>query len=163
MYNKFLFLDIDGVLNSDYFYSLCASGDKSLLLDTPLLDNYTRGNIDKKAVERVLRICEETGSEIVLTSSWRLDTHCIYRLWPTGLHISRMTPTLMWIYGTTCCRGAEIDESLKKYPSDRYCILDDDCDMLEHQKDKFIQIDPRFGLTDKDAEKAIEILGRLKS
>ncbi len=163
MYNKFLFLDIDGVLNSEYFYSMVASGDKSLQFDTNLLDDYFKENIDKTAVERVLRICRETGSEIVLSSSWRLDTQCIYRLWHTGLHISRMTPSLMWIYGTTCCRGLEIEEYLKKHPSNCYCILDDDCDMLDSQMDKFVQIDPCFGLTDKDAEKAIEILGRLKT
>lgn len=163
MYNKFVFLDIDGVLNSEYFYSLTASGDRSLVCESNLLDSYTKENIDRKAVERVLRICSETGAEIVLTSSWRLDNQCFYRLLPTGMVIHRQTPSLLWKYGTTCCRGQEIDEYLKKFPSERYCILDDDTDMLEYQLPHFIQIDSCFGLTDADAERAIDMLGKISA
>ena len=163
MYNKFVFLDIDGVLNSEYFYSLTASGDRSLVCESTLLDSYTKENIDRKAVERVLRICSETGSEIVLTSSWRLDNQCFYRLLPTGMVIHRQTPSLLWKYGTTCCRGQEIDEYLKKFPSDKYCILDDDTDMLDYQLPHFIQIDSCFGLTDADAERAIDMLGKISA
>lgn len=160
MYNKFVFLDIDGVLNSEYFYSLTASGDTSLLCESNLLDKWCKENLDRTAIERVKRICTETDAEIVLTSSWRLDNQCFYRLLPTGLEIHRQTPSLMWKYGTTCCRGLEIDEYLKKFPSDSYCILDDDCDMLESQKDHFIHIDSCFGLTDEDTERAIAMIGR---
>lgn len=39
-----------------------------------------------------------------------------------------------------------------------YVILDDDSGMLLSQKDNFIHVDRRVGLTEKDVERAIEIL-----
>lgn len=159
---KFLFLDIDGVLNSEYFYSLVASGDRSLVCESPSLDQFCRENLDSKAIDRVIRICEETGAEIVLSSSWRLDDNVYNRLLPSGLMIYCKTPSLFWKYQTFMCRGEEIAEYLRQNPAEAYCILDDDSDMLDIQKDHFILVDSRFGLTDSDADKAIEILG-LKS
>ena len=40
----------------------------------------------------------------------------------------------------------------------RYVILDDLKDVLPEQEDHFIRIDPIVGITEKDAERAIEIL-----
>lgn len=159
---KFLFLDIDGVLNSEYFYSLTASGDRSLVCESPSLDQFCKENLDSAAIDRVIRICGETGAEIVLSSSWRLDENVYDRLMPSGIMIYRKTPSLYWKYQTFLCRGEEIAEYLRQNPAEAYCILDDDSDMLDIQKDHFILVDSCFGLTDSDAEKAIEILG-LKS
>lgn len=54
-----LFLDIDGVLNSEkYFLSL----KEEHMLKMPL---------DHRCVERVKRIVDETGAKIVISSSWR--------------------------------------------------------------------------------------------
>lgn len=158
---KFLFLDIDGVLNSECFFCLSASGDRSHNFDEiPSLDSFCKDFIDREAVEKVMKICSETGAEIVLSSSWRSDDKCFERLRPTGLVIERKTPSLFWKYQTYLCRGHEIEEYLKKNPSEGYCILDDDSDMLESQKDHFVHIDECFGLTDEDADRAIDILGR---
>lgn len=56
--SKILFLDIDGVLNSDRF------------IDAHPKLPYTE-LIDKEAVSRVLSIIEKTGAKIVISSSWR--------------------------------------------------------------------------------------------
>lgn len=160
---KFLFLDIDGVLNSEYFYSLTASGDKSLVCESPSLDQFFKENLDSAAIDRVIRICSETGAEIVLSSSWRLDENVYDRLMPSGLMIYRKTPSLYWKYQTFLCRGEEIAEYLRQNPAEAYCILDDDDDMLASQKPNFILIDSCFGLTDSDADRAIEILGKRKA
>ena len=43
----------------------------------------------------------------------------------------------------------------------QYVILDDDCDMLLEQKDNFIMTDSKLGLSELDAEKAINILNKV--
>lgn len=40
----------------------------------------------------------------------------------------------------------------------RYVIMDDLKDVLPEQEDHFIRIDPIVGITEKDAERAIEII-----
>ena len=54
---KVIFLDIDGVLNSEEFY----------MREDPLSD----GIIDPANLVYVRRIVDETGAQLVLTSSWR--------------------------------------------------------------------------------------------
>ena len=47
---------------------------------------------------------------------------------------------------------------LQKADGYRYVILDDVPDFLPEQMENFIQVDPRVGITEEDAEKAIEVL-----
>jgi hypothetical protein len=67
-------------------------------------------------------------------------------------------------------RGEEIEYWLQENWVDRYCIIDDDSDMLPEQMPYFVKtsdnidhedcIDIGYGLTKKCAEKVIEILNR---
>ena len=60
--NKVIFLDIDGVLNTNWWYT-------QMDRNTPK-DKYGYA-FDPKAVANLKRIVEETGANIVISSSWK--------------------------------------------------------------------------------------------
>lgn len=149
-------LDIDGVLNHAQFFK------------------ETKGQLkyfDPKCIER-LNSLFDYGVEIVISSSWGYDGgKTEKRLKDAGLKLPIIGYTKQhwenWI-----CRGNEIEEWIlenldgmgSKYGNQwncsdyEYVILDDDCDMLYGQKDNFIKVDGKVGLTDADIEKAKKIL-----
>ena len=59
IFDKVLFLDIDGVLNSSKFFDSLNDEDASWK------------EIDEEAVKMLQRIKEETDCKVVMTSSWR--------------------------------------------------------------------------------------------
>lgn len=63
--NKYLFLDVDGVLNSDEWYHEEWNKDHV----------YPQGDFDPKCVEIVNRIVKETGCKVVVSSSWRAEAN----------------------------------------------------------------------------------------
>jgi histidinol phosphatase-like enzyme len=139
---KILFLDIDGVLNSE-----------------ETLKKNTRGahefhgvvGIDPYLALLVNRIIEETGCEVVLSSSWRGSAHAhAYIEMCIGHKLKDITPR--------CCtgiRGVEIyrwiQENIPHTERDalKYAILDDDSDMLLWQKDNFFQTSFKTGITEE--------------
>lgn len=148
MKNKIIFLDIDGVLNSDKFYERCTS--KGMI--------WVERRIDPDAVKRLKIIVDETNAEIVVTSTWRRvsdDMSLLERhLRAQQLQVFDKTPML---YKS---RGDEISAWFKIKPSFRdanYVILDDDADMTIHI-DHLVQTNYKTGLTDEDVRKAIKIL-----
>lgn len=153
---KVIFLDIDGVLN------LCYEGR----------DQYG-SFFHPHLVDNLRKIIEETGANIVISSTWRLSGLVIMKeMWEKrGLpgEVIGITPNFMSHYKTTLCRGKEIDAYLEKCPEiEKYVILDDDSDMESHQMNNFVMtsgnrdhedcIDIGYGLTKICAEKAIKIL-----
>ena len=152
-----LFLDIDGVLNSeDYFYSIPADQ----LNDIPL---------DKRCVARVSRIIEATGAVIVLTSSWRggwdkdpekirEEGRVLNKIFAEyGMTIYDKTPV-----STRGRRPVEIKEWMESCGERvrRYVIIDDyDFDWKKHKMHKhWVQTDyTASGLTDEKAEEAIAL------
>lgn len=64
--NKYLFLDVDGVLNSVSWYREEWNKDHV----------YPQGDFDPKCVEIVNRIVKETGCKVVVSSSWRAEINC---------------------------------------------------------------------------------------
>ncbi|MES2397908.1 MAG: HAD domain-containing protein [Bacteroidota bacterium] len=177
---KIIFLDIDGVLN------VIGQGH----------DEY--GQIFHKHFEDNLkRIIDETGAKIVVSSSWRsCGLKVMQEMWEKrGLpgEIIDVTPSLRLqkggsiafyndklerhptesVQGYSIPRGCEIEywlrnEAWRIGTIDGYVILDDDTDMLMHQKEKFVQcsgntddedcIDAGWGLTKKCTDQAIKIL-----
>lgn len=175
---KYLFLDIDGVLNHDGWF--CSNAYKESR------DNWKKSMFDPQCVERVNRILKETGAELVVSSSWR-DMADLKEIFegvglPTEFH---KTPYADHIYpdldpikdlgndDIRYWRGSEIKYWLEHNAEKpySYCILDDDCDMLDEQLDHFINTvgDSIYqsklyewncgsGLTEKCTERAINIL-----
>lgn len=153
---KVIFLDCDGVLNYTKYYQLGLSNDKE------------EKDIDTKCIERVVQICNDTKSKIVISSDWRISwPWAKLRLekagFPKGLIIDK-TPEFMWLKfsnfpNSDCSRGAEIADWLNSNPEcTNYLILDDRTDFTEEQLPHFVHVDPMYGLTDAHVKIGIQIL-----
>lgn len=140
---KVLFLDVDGVLNS---------------YESP---GYMP--INKNMFRRICKVIEETGCQIVLSSTWRKLDHSYHKISRKfsykGIKILSKTTTEHLGIGTV--RGHEIQHWLDNHPKvECYAIVDDDSDMLDHQMPYFVNTDGNVGLTDEKANELIKILGR---
>ena len=152
---KIIFLDFDGVITTP---------SSKYCLSPPHMDILGK-------------ILESTGAYIVISSSWRR-----YNLEQTINFITsrsnpfvgknpfpfvdrviditkRLRPIKMSGY---IHRGDEIQEWLDRHKVESYVILDDINNMLESQQSHLVLTDEIDGLTEKDVEKAIEILNENK-
>lgn len=163
---KVIFLDIDGVLNSDnYMHELI---DKNVYE----YENDIYQFIDENAVNIIVDLCKQYDLKLVITSSWRhfnLSSTIDYfkknenkKLHPLIPYIIDVTPRIfveMDDYSHDfVMRGEEIYVWLMKHPVDNYVILDDDSDMLDEQILNFIQINRETGLTNDYINNIKEIL-----
>ena len=160
---KIVFLDIDGVLASDQYLSK------------------GKGFIDPEKC-KLLNELNDIGAEVVISSSWGYDNGLTEKsLKGCGLTLPIIGYTEHF-YSDWMCRGNEIEKWLydnfggicTKFGCDdygtpyyrrsdddyEYVIIDDDSDMLLGQKDNFIKINSKTGITKKDIKKAIKILTR---
>lgn len=137
---KIIFLDVDGVLNNHFDYQ-----------------TYGFNYIDSGLVEILKTIVAATGSEIVISSTWRLSENDL-SLIRANLRYKRLdfidvTPDLRKLP-----RAEEIKSWLKNNPQVvKYAILDDNEDAglgLEG----FFKTDYYVGLTNEIAEKVINYL-----
>ena len=164
---KVIFLDIDGVLNSyDFYLSDRCPGNL----------NGQEGDIDPMCVERVLRICNETNAQIVISSDWRIAWEGTrMRLEKMGLSrdiVVDKTPELIWQRlgkhnymvenddeSYEYSRGREIDLWLEAHPEcTNYVIIDDRMDFTEEQQPHFVHVNSKCGLTDDNTDIAIMTL-----
>ena len=171
-----IFLDFDGVLNTENHFA------KMTVEGVPTRDYYGP-KFDPKAVANLQKIIEATDAWIIVSSSWRyMGLKDLQRMWAdrnlpgwiagiTPLHtdddklletdLSQQDEITAEMFNSS--RGNEIkayfDEVLKvSSETQRYVILDDLKDVLPEQEDHFLRIDPIVGITEKDVEKAVEVL-----
>jgi hypothetical protein len=162
---KVIFLDIDGVLNSEKAYR---SGEC----------NYTKWNWENGTEDHHQSFCswskellnkliEETDAKIVISSTWRSSgIEFMRKVWELeGMRgeIIGITPSFRGdINGYTIPRGCEIDyylehdlkfhhinwdngvqqEYIEKSGIENYIIIDDDSDMLYEQRNHFVHVLP---------------------
>jgi len=134
-----IFLDIDGVLNSEeYCISLGKGG---------------RLGIDPEKVKIFDRIIEETGADIVLSSSWRLSEDLREEVRNDVGEFIGITPR-----SYSGFRGNEVYSWLLSNDKldVRYAILDDDSDF--HDTQPLFKTTWKKGLTEDIADKVIEYL-----
>ena len=138
---RLLFLDIDGVLVNR---------------ESVRLPRISKGAVS--CVAALNRITDETGAEIVISSSWRLD-FSVYEL----REMLRAWGVTGQVSGVTCrttgaSRGREIQEWLRANgPVSSVVIIDDDSDM-DSLLSCLVRTDSETGLTLEDAEEAIALL-----
>lgn len=136
---KVLFLDIDGVVNNH---------------QTPQTDGWP---IDQFCAFLVGSIVEQTGCQVVLSSSWRHSPKGIAVVEQKVVRLLDKTDTDT--EGTES-RGSTIKRWLDAHPEvTRYAILDDNRDMLDEQMPNYFQT--YFfccGLTTQIANKVIKHL-----
>lgn len=154
---KVIFLDVDGVLNSEKYY-------------TEHMEDMMENPVDRECVRRLKQIVDATGAKIVLSSSWRggwskesgqTDAFCqklVDTLAEYQLEIYDKTGNLD--HGE---RGREIRHWIKHAPEkiESFVILDDNDFQWRkyHLWKKWVQTDfSGGGLGEQDVKRAEEIL-----
>lgn len=165
---KVIFLDIDGVLNV-----------------IPQGHDEFGAIFHQNFVDNLKWIIDETNAKIVVSSSWRHSgIDAIKQMWKHRNlpgELIDITPNEVDVVNTGAFefydlvqRGHEIDLWLswgREANIDiKYCIIDDDDDMLPEQMNNFVKtadnsdhedcIDIGYGLTKECARKVIEILNK---
>lgn len=147
---KIIFLDIDGVL--------CTN--RSCVKQR----SYLMQRLDPVATEMLDYLLEESGAELVLSSSWRsfhdkgsmtaiLENAGLLRV---NWHQCWKTPDRV---GLTS-RGHEIKQWMSENGEpEKYLILDDNTDMLTEQKPFFVKTDTRDGFLFQHLIDALKIFG----
>ncbi len=151
---KVLFLDIDGVILSGN--ALRETGDNRYL--------------PPAAIALVNEVLDRTGAVVVVSSTWRMHADCrelLARAGLTRLHDDWATPTGRQMVGPLILgrtRGSEIQDWLDRHPEvERYAIVDDDGDMLDHQRRYFVQTGFMGGIDDGTVDMLVEILGEIET
>lgn len=144
---KILFLDIDGVLNSErsatafggYPHSFSASD---------------MARFDHVALALVRRLCRVTSASVVLSSDWRYSFTAHQVANAFDLPVMDLTPRL------PATRGKEIATWLEAHPEvERFAIVDDVPQMFEEQAANFVLTDPAVGLSLNNYSALLRILG----
>lgn len=157
---KLIFLYFDGVLNNQLWYVKTKGNRQHIDLDT-------------SSIQFLNTLVRETGSKVVVTSTWRLG-RTIEELQNAldingfiGEIIGKTKDLRIGEDGDSILRGNEILQWMKSHPEvlgkpywdyKDYVILDDDSDMLYWQKDNYIYVDPYVGITPSTVFKAKKIL-----
>ncbi len=149
---KVLFLDIDGVLNTEQQQWKCQ------MEGIPPADKFGY-TFDPKAVFCLGEILNITGAEIVLSSSWKfLGMSVLQDMWKVR-HlpgtITDITPD------NQKGKGLEIKEWLEKHQNDikNYVILDDEDVALPEQQVHFVKCNPQFGINRRVMEAVLCVFG----
>lgn len=175
---NYIFLDIDGVLNSE---AMCHHN--------PHPTCHGLMGIENNKVKLLKQIVNETDAKIVLVSSWKKSFDAFKRngykaiqidgnwyteeLAPCGIFgkylSNKLAKQKLRVYDTTTryekdpsYRGDGILAYLKENPANNYVILDDE-NFIDYQdrpaiQDHLVLTDWLVGLTEKDIEKALIIL-----
>lgn len=174
---KIIFLDIDGVLNSEVDYEK----------EPEDLKRYH--DIALRPLKLLDGLIDETKAKIVVSSTWRSSTHTQILTEVLGKPIDNTTRLQMifktrgfknWksiidvtpvLRGDGIVRGCEIRHWINNHEDilncdysdfSTYVILDDDSDMLLWQQNHYIKIDGYVGLTINNCYKAKYILNGFK-
>lgn len=149
---KYLFLDIDGPLNTG----------RNDFLDP---DKYGH-HFDNAAVQNLRNILNCTGADIVISSFWRhLGLERLNQLWKDWELPGRIVGCTPGFWGDNQffnIRGEEIEQWLKDNAPEPFSfVVIDDLgveEATEIQKKIWITINPHCGITIEDATKAIQLL-----
>ena len=152
---KVIFLDFDGVMDTEYYDQILISEGK------PINDEY--GLVfDPSSIRNLKRIVEETYADIVVTSTWKymMSYADILDMWKARElpgFVTDVTPNLPGCR----CRGDEIDAWLEDCKDEcQYVILDDlGADNFHtHQIPWLLVVNPYYGIDEVIADRAISHL-----
>ncbi len=169
---KIIFLDIDGVLNSQLLFQRNYDKNKKRKRgNAESKEDYHLEQLDGIAISYLNGLIEKTGAKVVLSSTWRMGNTIEYirdllhkkgfkgeliDFTPIHRHTAsvRGNEIYQWINDNAqmLC-GSNVGSDFKEY-----VIFDDDSDMLYWQRNNFIQVDAYCGLTPNQCHKAQFIL-----
>lgn len=145
---KAIFLDIDGVLNSDEHTAFIKS---FISYDDTMIEPF-----DDECLYNLKYIVDETDAKIIITSIWRLFPDYLYilmnKLEEYGLDKNVISLTTSNKYKD---KLQEIAVKLKKLGITEYVVLDNDKTL---NLDRHIITNNATGLTEIDAKQAVKIL-----
>ncbi len=156
--SRYIFLDIDGVLNNVHTESVTPQG-------------YT--GVSRKLVRRLAAVVKETGARVVLTSDWKYGwkrdpalceedaSYLNDRLSQHGVYIYDRTYDEKIFDEFYTDRGNGIYHFIEKNADcESYVVLDDHvfADYDEKMRKHLVLTDPEKGLTDADVQKIYGIL-----
>lgn len=157
-----IFLDIDGVIATP---------------DTCVAYNKVGWVIDPTKARMIARLCKETNSMIVISSTWKkghtwstfTDLMTAYQLDEYMFYVRGTDEDLWKTPDVNGVRGKEVDEWLlfaseyEEIELENYIIIDDDSDFTDDQKEKYlIKTDCSTGFSSEDFYLACEMLGFLE-
>lgn len=164
---KVIFLDIDGVLNTE------RSTNMKVTMYEFESARYAFDQFDPEALANLNKIIEATDARVVISSNWRLACQDPYMenalrdhfkangfegyiIGMTGIeNFSSAKGDMTW-------RGTEIKTWIDDHPKikvESYVIIDDrNPPTFEKHPGKLVQTDPVMGIKEEDAEAAIKIL-----
>ena len=136
---KILFLDVDGVLNSEEYYKNRINSSEEL------------SRFDPSSVSLIKALVEEFSLKIVISSTWRYGA--IDRL----LHELKKNKLINYLYHDwftpvihPAHRGTEIKLWLDLHPEvTDYVIIDDDDNILDEQKNNYVKTCLHNGMNNK--------------
>ena len=162
---KVIFLDIDGVLNTKWWYA-------QMNRNTPK-DKYGYA-FDPNAVSNLKYILDQTGADIVISSSWKsFGFSELEEMWeerglpgkligitPNSVSDEMLLNADLDNMELFSIRGMEIKDWLSKKGRSisHYAIIDDMDNMLPEQQSHFVKTDPEIGITKENADQVIAII-----
>lgn len=145
---KAIFLDIDGVLNSDEHTAFIKS---FVTYNDNMIEPF-----DDECLHNLKYIVDETDAKIIITSIWRLFPDYLYilmnKLEEYGLDKNVISLTISNKYKD---KLQEIAVKLKKLGITEYVVLDNDNTL---NLDRHVITNNATGLTEIDAKQAVKIL-----
>lgn len=150
--NKILFLDFDGVLNTEHYQGLLQYQGK-------LWQDEYGAFFDPNTVKQLKRIIDDTGADIVVESSWKyLGLDAMKEMWMARDLPGKVIDITPSLAGEN--KGVEIASWLTEQANQniRYAIIDDEYVILDSQLPHFILTNPYEGITEEQANRAISIL-----
>ncbi|MDE6258947.1 MAG: hypothetical protein K2M53_11260 [Muribaculaceae bacterium] len=157
MNNPIVFLDFDGVLNTEQYQArLTVDGKPTKDMWGPLFDPH--------AVENLRHILDDIDARIVISSSWRYahSLGSLRMMWEVRGLPGEILDTLA-CGATYISRGEEIESWLERNERPEYVIIDDLDDFSPAQLDHYVETNPIVGISEADAQKAIEILRKSRA
>ena len=167
--NKIIFLDFDGVLNTEFYQDVLKQQGKKW-------QDEHGAFFDPNAVKQLERIIDATDADIVVESSWKyLGLDAMKELWKVRnlpgriIDITPSTTSDEYLLNVDLddfsnkmhhCKGLEISSWLseKGLSNTRYVIIDDEYVILDSQLPHFILTNPYEGITEEQANRAISML-----
>lgn len=148
---RVVFLDIDGVLNSDRYVRERPPA--------PAGTFWSVDDLDPVGIEALNRIVERTGAKFVLSSSWR-HHHTLEEitvLFRTRGFVGELIDVTPRLFGEP--RGAEIRTWLcvQTAPPAAFAVLDDDA-ATNDLEPFWVRTDPAYGVAASDVERLVALL-----
>jgi len=150
--NKIIFLDFDGVLNTEHYQGLL------MYKGEPWQDEHG-AFFAPASVAQLRRIVDATHADIVIESSWKyLGLEAMQEMWVARNLPGRVIDITPSSAGDN--KGVEIASWLSDHATQdtRYVIIDDEYVILDSQSSYFILTNPYEGITKEQADIAISIL-----